>query len=308
LSIVMCKAFVLLLVMFYSCSFAQEITLDSQKIVIDHFTVPTLPVILVINNQQVFPFSNSASTQSDTILGGERDLLLTVEEGNRGLLLSTDVNDRSWNVQTPNEASGFAIMQYDGIDGSTHLDNVGLNGTDFTVGGATSFRLLIQSDVKTTYAFRIFSGNTMSQFRTDIPPNRRPTEFIINFVRFTGNANFRNVGAFEIEINAFEGVDTYVSFIGTHGPSVVSQSPIPRPSVAPQSKWYTADEDDDLISPCTTNNLKRNTYLFGGGNEIYYYFYSFQDPAENQYVLVANSSILKVSLIFYVLAFLAVLL
>jgi len=69
------------------------------------------------------------------------------------VVLSTSVDNNQWDVSTPNAASGFAVQQYDGIDGSPNLNTKGLNGKDFTFDGSSAIRCSIQTDIDTIYSF-----------------------------------------------------------------------------------------------------------------------------------------------------------
>jgi len=276
------------------------------KLTIDPFTVDTAPIIIVIPNGATFPISQERSTQSGNILGGERDLLLTVETGLTGLLLSTGVGGSTWNVGTPNSASGFALMQYDGVDGTSALNRNGL-GVDLTTGGGDSFRAVIQSDIETSYVLRVFSGNTESTFTQQIPGNQQSTEYFFSFAAFSGNADFTNAGAVELQVNAFDNVDTFISFFGTHGPVASNTpSPLPQPSRSPSpspvAEWYTFDDDDNGVSPCSTNE-KRRTYFLTESNIIYYYFYGFDDPYQNPYLSASSASVICSSVVLALFSF-----
>ena len=284
----MLKVLVVLLLAVAFCFAQSEI-----KLTIDPFTVDTAPVIIVIENPADLPVSAERSVQAGNVLGGERDLLLTVEDGSEGLLLSTGVSNGAWNMGTPNSASGYALLQYDGVDGTSALNRNGLS-VDLTANGASAFRAVIESDVETSYVFRIFTGNSESTFTQRIPGTQSSAEYFFNFAEFTGNADFTNVGAIELQVNAFDNVDSYISFFGTHGPVVApSTSPAPQPSRSPSPsgvpEWYTFDDDDNGVSPCSTNE-KRRTYFLTESNIIYYYFYGFNDPYQNEYLTASDAS------------------
>jgi hypothetical protein len=300
----MLKVLVVLLLAVAFCYAQSEI-----KLTIDPFTVDTPPLVIVIENPAALPVSSERSVPGGNILGGERDLLLTVEDGSAGLLLSTGVSNGAWNMGTPNSASGFALLQYDGVDGSSALNRNGLN-IDLTANGATAFRAVIESDVETSYVFRIFSGNSESTFTQSIPGTPQGAgsqEYFFNFSSFNGNADFSNVGAIELQVNAFDNVDSFISFFGTHGPVVSpSGTPQPQPSRSPSPsgvpEWYTFDDDDNGVSPCSTNE-KRRTYFLTESNIIYYYFYGFNDPYENQYSSASPASTLGLSVVLALFSF-----
>jgi len=285
-----------------TCCFAQTLV---DKVEIDSFEVQSDTLIIVVG-YDAFPITQTSAVQNAGILGGERDLLLTVETGEQGLVFSTGVTGGQWSVAAPNGASGYALMQYDGVDGSIALNNVGLGGVDLTVNSASAFRTFIQSDIDTFYTFRIYSGNAESQFVQNIPGDDTTHEYVINFTSFSGSADFTNVGAIEIEVDAANNVDTFVQFFGTAGIVAESVTPTPAPSIAPsptaaQFTWYTFDDDDNGRSPCVDNE-NRKTYFLSDDNIIYYYFYGFDEPAQ---VVTVSSAASVAASIFVLIASLA---
>jgi len=261
------------------------------KTIIDPFTVDTTTIFIIVNDTTTFPATVSISTQDSSILGGERDLALTLSSSISGLTADTGVSTGSWSVSMPSIASGFAIMQYDGLDESPILQPGGLGSIDFTFNGATSIRATIQSDIATSYTFRVYSGQgALSSFVQNIPGDSILREYEIAFASFTGGADFKNVGALQIEIDAGNNVDTFVTFVGTTGPPIigsVSATPSPSPSTKAVSffTWYTVD-DDFGRAPCNETN-GNPAYLFNDDNIIYYYFYGFDSYAINSASSVA---------------------
>ena len=270
---------ILVLLALFACAVTAQ---REDKTIIDPFTVRT-PALVLATTADPFPQSVEASTQDANILGGERDLTIVCEQGADNLVLTTGVTQGQWSVATPNSASGYALMQYDGIDGSIQLRSTGLGGVDMTAGSADGIRALIQTDIDTEYTFTVYGMNgEVSSIQQDIPGTDTTSEYILPFSSFTGNTDFTRVGAVEILIEAFDNVDTFVSVFRTTGP-VVSPSATPTPGASPSPSpaggftWYTFDDDDNGRSPCG-DEPDRRTYWVSDDNIIYYYFYGFDRP------------------------------
>lgn len=284
----------------FACVFGQ---VREDKLTIDPFEPSTAPLVVLIDDQDL-PMSDSTSTVSEGILGGERDLQITAESGPDNLLLTTSVNNGLWSVATPNSARGFALMQYDGVDNSMGLREGGLGGVDLTSGSADSFRLLIQSDIETLYTFTVYGNNGgSSTFDLEVPGDDTTNEYFLAFDDFSGGVDFRNVGAIEILVEAFDNVDTFVEVFKTTG-FVVSPSPSPSfippppPEVPSQGTftWYTFDDDDNGRSPCGDEE-PRKTYFVNDENIIYYYFYGFdpvyEESSSDAAILKATTAVLS---------------
>lgn len=206
----------LLLFAVFGCVFALS---REDKRVIDPFTPNTGPILILIPNQNQFPITSEAFTQDAGILGGERDLSLTVESGNNNLVSGTSVSSGSWSFSTPRPSRAFALMQYDGVDASIGLRENGLSGVDLRTNGTDAFRVVIQSDVETLYTLFVYSsGGGQSEFSISIPKDFSTNEYILEFNSFSGNANFGAVGAIEILIEALDSVDSLVKLFSTSGP------------------------------------------------------------------------------------------
>jgi hypothetical protein len=291
----------IVLVAFVSLCFAQVTEIKST---IDPFSVTTQPIVLQLTDTTQYPVSQSAFTVDNSILGEERDLVLTIDSGTAGLIVSSGVNGGRWDVGTPGGASGFAIMQYDGRDNSATLNRNGL-GVNLLASSANSFRAVIQSDIETQYTFRVYSGSSQSTLVQRIPGDDTSREYFFPFASFSGSADFANAGAIEIQIDANDNVDTFVEFFGTSGPQVATITPSPLPSASASRgpakfTWYTFDDDDNGREPCNETAARPN-YFVNDANVIYYYFYGFDD-----YVTVNSATGLCVG--FFILCLSALLL
>jgi hypothetical protein len=211
-------------------------------------------------------------------------LSLTAEDGSNNIVLTSGVSGGIWSVSTPNGASGFSFIQYDGVDGTTDLNPNGLGGLDITSDAAFAFQLQIQSDLETEYTLTVYSlGGGQSDVVLSIPGGNQPNQFLALYTDFTGNADFANIGAIEVLVEAHQNVDALLFEFTTWGPQVsgsatpappaVSSSRTPEPNV----EWYTFDDDDDGVSPCG-DEPDRRTYFLEDGDIVYYNFYGFPDP------------------------------
>jgi hypothetical protein len=242
---------------------------------IDPFDPDTPSLILVIAEGGL-PATLTVSTAGSQILGGERDLQLTAETGPNGRVLTSGVSLGQWDVSTPNGASGFAVMQYDGTDNSPALNRNGLGGRNFMTLGADAVRATIQTDVDTEYTFTFYDTNgNDGDFTITIPAAIDVlTDYTLPFDEFTGNVDFSSIGAIEILIELFANVDSTVSLVGVEGPSTVPPSASPQPQ-GEGFTWYTVD-DDFGRDPCEPQPPRRD-YFVDNDNVVYYYFYGYQD-------------------------------
>lgn len=223
----------------------------------------------------------TAPGNTSNILGGERDLEVTITQGSSGKIITAQVfaTEGNFQVSTPQGAAAVDLLQYDGKDGSTTLDTSGIAATlrDLTDGGQAlgiTFNLL--TDITTNYDFFFFdtAGGTC-QFTQDILPNTEFASFQIPFSSIPGNCDFTDIGAIEFQVDGANNVDTIIQFFGVYG---VVDSP-PSPPATPQPPggftWYTFDDDDNGRSPCSSEPDRR-TYFLDDNEIIYYYFYGFE--------------------------------
>jgi len=195
---------------------------------LDPFTPDTAPLIILVDTAML-PQTLSGSTSDSGIIGGERDLILTVTSGDSESIVTAGVSDGSWSVSTPNSAAGFSVMQYDGVDNSATLDQTGLGALDLTAGGADELHCFIQSDIDTTYTFSLYSSSGTSTTTLSIPGNDVLEEYFIKYSDFKGAATITAVGAIEIRIECLVNVDSFITVIATSGPVAATPSPPPPP-------------------------------------------------------------------------------
>lgn len=197
-------------------------------VVIDDFIIETPAIVILIPSNPSFPITEQRSTLDSDIVGGERDLQLTVLSGNSNLILSSGVAGGDFTCSTPNGAAGESLLQWDGTDGDIARQANGLNNFDLTQQNAESFRVLIESDQPTTIQFRVYTGAAMCSRNVQIPGDDTTNEYILDFDDFSGSCDFSNAGAVEIFVNMGSNVDLLVEFLATYGP--VPQTPSPSRS------------------------------------------------------------------------------
>lgn len=276
-------AAILLVLALVSAVFAQD---REDLAFVDDYAAATGPLIIVIPQNPVFDIEDSEFTDDSGIIGGQRDLLIVAESGDGGKVLTSGVSNGEWTLSTPQDTSGYALMQYDGVDASVSLGNPSLNPGlgpfDITFNGAgDSFRLLIETDIQTEYDFTIYDtqGRTSNTILV-IPGDDSVHEYFIFFDDFTGTADFTQTAAIEVLIEAFNNVDTVIDAFTISGPVQPSSSLPPVPSSLPSPPppggftWYTFDDDDNGRSPCA-DDAERRTYFLDDNAVVYYYFYGF---------------------------------
>jgi len=293
---------------------------DVEKLIIDDFQDQTPPLIIVVNPNDL-PETLFQAVESDGVVGGERDMQLTIVTGGNLQITTSSISGNTWNVANAKANVGSAFLQYDGVDGSATLNTDGLGGVDITANNGLRFRLLLESDLATFYTITVadVEGRT-SESVIDVAGDDTTQEYVIDFDDFQGNADFTNVGAVEIEVELFTQTDAILSLFAVVGPNVpspsnspapnpsASNSPAPNPSAsntpAPSSSlsntptpspivatWYTFDDDDEGVSPCG-DEPSRKTYWVSDDDIIYYYFFGFNDGLDT--ISASSSSILAV--------------
>jgi hypothetical protein len=252
----MSKSTVLLLVAVVAlCLGRSAQAVDGDILIIDDFEQPGPFVLITVTTATVLPVSQGA-VQTGSMLGGERDVLLTVHKRT-----STDgdtveyckVSDGDFAVSTPSDLDEInAQLQYDGVDNDpVAINPVGLGGIDLTQGGGHAFRIVVQTDHETQFVFNVFTAQGQSSQSAIVVPGAVgvSTERIVEFSSFSGNANFKSIGAITLTNNAAADTDTVVDIIATYGGVAgVTPTPSPRATAAPQNNWYSFD--DDAASPC----------------------------------------------------------
>lgn len=171
--------------------------------------------------------SDEDFTADGSILGGERDLLLTY---NSGLRVNLDVVPASGTISYSSASGavgGFEIV-YDGVDGSSAIDATGLGNVDLDAGGNAQFlRLMAGADVSgVPITITIFDdAANFSTLSTSVPQTAGGSatqELLLDLSSFTPTgtgADFSSVGAIRVAITGSAAFDSEVAVIGTLGQS-----------------------------------------------------------------------------------------
>merc|ERR1712032_1234753 len=171
----------------------------------------TPQIIIQTEANSQYPIVQTRSTTASDILGGERDLRLTVLSGSDNLVLSSGVSNGLFQCATPAGARGRSTLQFDGVDGSINLNPSGLGGLNFRNNGGNSFRVSVTSDLATRVDFLVYSGSTSS------------------------GCDFSSVGAIEIVTQMEPNVDVQVSLFSVYGPIPATPSPTRTPTPIPSN-------------------------------------------------------------------------
>jgi len=226
------------LVLFFVCFVFGQF--DTQ--IIDTFVSGDNSVVILSQSNSHFPIveSNFSRPANPTgLLGGERDLIVTMSSGANKILSSevTPSEVAAWVTGAPSApTSGTAVMQWDGKDGSPNLSVNGLGGIDFVQGGlAKQLRLEISNDQATSYTVLVTTiGGGQCTFvqqlnaATVLPPPI--VNYTILFTQFSGNCDFTKVGAVQITIDALPDVDTSLYSFAVNGPNVATTTQTPTRS------------------------------------------------------------------------------
>ena len=191
----------------FACAQSRYADLD----ILDDYLVVTEPLLITIPQNPVFPIIQRGYAYSSEIFGGERDLELTVTFGDPLAVVSASIESGDFSCSTPQEATGLAVLQYDGQDGTTTLNPSGLYNepgalTDLTRGDAFAFHLDIESDLNTIIILRVYSGSLSDYCQFDIPvpgdDTLHPYYLAYEESQTIGSGcDFSSVGAIEIRVS-----------------------------------------------------------------------------------------------------------
>eukprot|EP01095_Lingulamoeba_sp_RSL-Kostka_P001183 TRINITY_DN1166_c1_g1_i1.p1 TRINITY_DN1166_c1_g1~~TRINITY_DN1166_c1_g1_i1.p1 ORF type:complete len:542 (-),score=260.93 TRINITY_DN1166_c1_g1_i1:78-1703(-) len=153
----------------------------------------------------------SDSTSQSNIIGGERDMILIgTGIGNSANCESeTFVENGSWFANNGQTCSAEAVLQYDGADGSPNLAmGLGLNLNN--VGSA--FEIKIQSDLESAFTIEVYSSQSrVSRVIQTIQSSNSLVTYVFPFGEFSGTADFSEIGAIQLRIEARINVDVIVT-------------------------------------------------------------------------------------------------
>merc|ERR1712110_1273887 len=200
--------------------------------VIDDFTTVTPQIIIQTALDSQYPIVQTRSTVASDVLGGERDLRLTVFSGTDNLVLSSGVSNGLFQCATPAGARGQSTVQYDGADGSISLS--GLGGVNLRNNGGNSFRVSVTSDLATRVDFVVYSGSANARCVFNLTLVAGSTvDTVLQSSQFSSGCDFSSVGAIEIIALMEANVDVQVSLFSVYGPIPATPTPTPSPSRIP---------------------------------------------------------------------------
>lgn len=189
------------------------------------------PAVVCNTGQTSGCTQSEVSINDSSVIGGQRNILLSADRGD-GTLFQTSVVSDSWTSSTPVDSSGFSRMQYDGQDGTADLDISGLQ-EDLTEDLADAFEIDVETDVTSDITISIYEGGQTCEFGplTVVGNAGVVQTFEIDYSQFSGNCPLTNVGAIEILVEMFDNVDVIISKFVTTGE--VAPTPSPSPSNQP---------------------------------------------------------------------------
>lgn len=185
----------------------------THPVVIDLFTAATSDGSLYLPMDAPPAISTGSITLTTGVLGSERDVEITVEQG---YSLSTVVFGEQENffVEMPADCSGNAYLQYDGPDLSNSLDPTGLGGVDFTLGGAAYISFLVESSTTTVLTCDVYDmAGGLTTYSDEIRSGGGV--YYVPFGVFHGDLDWTNVGAVQFTIALKANIMVSISQIST---------------------------------------------------------------------------------------------
>ena len=236
------------------------LALVRSESVIDNFTGNQTLVLVTSAASSDTTFS---SVLNSAVLGGERDAILTITESSgTGLVVIANVQNKQLTLANPNGVSATLVIQYDGKDNSSTLNTTGLGGINFlTLSPKQSFSINSQVDVSFTSIEILVTDMNGGQSTAiiDVASSTSLTTFTVPFSEFTGNVDFSDVGAVQLEIASSANID----FIAEHfvlndntAPSA-TRTVTPTPSTFPNisNKYSTFSSTSSSFSSTSISSF-----------------------------------------------------
>merc|ERR1712137_121763 len=213
-----------------------------DTLVIDDFTTVTPQIIIQTALDSQYPIVQTRSTVASDVLGGERDLRLTVFSGTDNLVLSSGVSNGLFQCTTPAGARGQSTVQYDGADGSINLSPSGLGGVNLRNNGGNSFRVSVTSDLATRVDFVVYSGSANARCVFNLTLVAGSTvDTVLQFSQFSSGCDSSSVVAIEIIALMEANVDVQVSLFSVYGPIPATPTPTPSDRCVCNCNAFTCD-------------------------------------------------------------------
>lgn len=146
------------------------------------------------------PYS-SAVGATDSIVGGERDMF---EEGDIYITTFT-VNFDRLTIEKQNNEDGSAVVQWDGVDDSSHLNVNGLGNLDFTANGGALVHARVQYDYIFKLVFYSPDGSSCSLSLAGYTDYE--VDIFTPFTEISGACDWTNIGAIESYTSAHQRIN-----------------------------------------------------------------------------------------------------
>jgi uncharacterized membrane protein YgcG len=173
------------------------------------------------------------------IIGGQRAMYLQ-NDGPALFTMQTYVFNGTWSIATPDQATGYASLQWDGVDNDYNVPPSvsGLGPFDATANGAYGIRLTAKADHAATFIAYFYSPAGAGDYcyaSFPVPGTQVVTTQTILYTQFTNvsHCDFTKIGAIELDMAPNVAVDAVISEFSIVGPvpsPTPSNSPIPSPS------------------------------------------------------------------------------
>lgn len=183
---------------------------------------------------------NSDSATAPEAIGNERNISVTNANVTGQVTVLVDAGADILSIGSIGLAEGTALIQYDGADGTSTLDPIGLRSTPTgpgislaggspgdTLDPGAGFIVQTRADQAgdTLFITVHTDGSNSSSASVPVPQTATPEEVFVRFATFgvaTGTgADFNNVGAIEASINLSADTDVTISIAEARRPEVV---------------------------------------------------------------------------------------
>ena len=210
----------------------------------------------------------SNSSRDPKVLGGERDVSITVTNSTTGANAIINAAGGDLYFSTGFGVFATVVLQYDGFDSSPALnagDNANnLNDKDLTLGGkADSVLLSFSSDHEFEAVVSFYSsGGRVSSARNIVPPNPGFEEVLVPFYQFRGDADPKAIVAFELRVVSTEdATDTIIGAMKlvTTSTRIELIAPFSGPCLLPSSSSSSSSSSLSLDSSAPSNDTSSST-------------------------------------------------
>lgn len=232
------------------------------------------------------PSSDPSRMADSTVLGGERDLFVTLTEGNdRFSSVSLTSGDGLIRLASDTTVTGDAKIVWDGFDNSASgVNPTGLGGVDLTEGDGsrmTGIALTVGADhPNSVVKMKIYTdANNWSEYTTVVPETQggRATKYLVFGFEDTPDsrsgdgADFTNVGAIEVTFEGVSAVDGQVSLIGLVGRTTKQLDFVAEPELCLGDHVWADENNNGQFDPGEQGiaGVQVNLYEDTDGNNEY---------------------------------------